>query len=44
VVAHEKYIGVRAGQYARMLIREYFNQYFVARQNTVQGKKAKQKG
>jgi cell division protein FtsI/penicillin-binding protein 2 len=42
VVAHEKYIGVRAGQYARMLIREYFNQYFIARENNARGKKVKQ--
>jgi len=28
VVAHEEYIGVRAGQYARMAIREYFENHF----------------
>lgn len=32
VVAHEKFIGVRAGQYARMLIRDYFNRYFAQKQ------------
>ena len=28
VVAHEEYIGVRAGQYARMAIKHYFQNYF----------------
>ena len=28
VVAHEEYIGIRAGQYARMVIRKYFLDYF----------------
>jgi len=28
VVAHEKYIGIRAGRYARMAIRYYFRNYF----------------
>ncbi len=28
VVAHEKYIGKRAGYYARIAIKEYFNNYF----------------
>jgi len=28
VVAHEKYIGIRAGRYARMAIRHYFRDYF----------------
>jgi cell division protein FtsI/penicillin-binding protein 2 len=28
VVAHEKYIGTRAGQYARIAIKRYFRNYF----------------
>jgi len=28
VVAHEKYIGVRAAEYARMAIKQYFKEYF----------------
>ena len=28
VVAHEKYIGIRAGRYARMAIRHHFRDYF----------------
>jgi len=28
VVAHEEYIGIRAGQYARMVIRKHFLDYF----------------
>lgn len=28
VVAHEKYIGTRSGEYARMAIRQYFRDYF----------------
>jgi len=28
VVAHEEYIGIRAGQYARMVIKKYFQNYF----------------
>jgi hypothetical protein len=28
VVAHEKYIGVRAGQYARLVIERFFGDYF----------------
>ncbi|MCG6911895.1 MAG: PbpA [Deltaproteobacteria bacterium] len=28
VVAHEEYIGIRAGQYARMAIKKYFQNYF----------------
>jgi cell division protein FtsI/penicillin-binding protein 2 len=31
VVAHEEYIGIRAGQYARMVIRKYFLDYFSKR-------------
>jgi cell division protein FtsI/penicillin-binding protein 2 len=33
VVAHEKYIGTRAGQYARMGIRHYFKNHY-SKQNT----------
>ena len=32
VVAHEKYIGTRAGEYARRLISDYFGQIFAGRQ------------
>ena len=28
IVAHEKYIGIRASQYARMVITQYFQNYF----------------
>ena len=28
IVVHEKYIGIRASQYARMAIKEYFRDYF----------------
>ncbi|MBL7179857.1 MAG: PbpA [Desulfobacterales bacterium] len=28
VVAHEKYIGIRASEYARMAIKQYFSNYF----------------
>ena len=28
IVAHEKYIGIRASQYARMAIKQYFTDYF----------------
>ncbi len=28
VVGHERYIGTRASQYARIAIREYFGNYF----------------
>ena len=31
VVAHEEYIGIRAGQYARMVIRKHFLDYFSKR-------------
>ncbi len=31
VVAHEEYIGIRAGQYARMVIRKHFSDYFSKR-------------
>ncbi len=33
VVAHEKYIGVRASQYARMIFTQYFQNYFSTKQN-----------
>jgi len=32
VVAHEKYIGTRASQYARMAIKQYFSSYFANNQ------------
>lgn len=38
VVAHEKYIGTRSGYYARILMKEYFSNYFAAA-----GHKSKQK-
>jgi len=38
VVGHEKYIGVRAGEYAKMAMKHYFKNYFASI-----GKKAKQK-
>ena len=28
VVAHEEYIGIRAGEYARLAIRKHFQDYF----------------
>lgn len=28
IVTHEKYIGIRASQYARMAIKQYFRDYF----------------
>ena len=31
VVAHEEYIGVRAGDYARLAIRQYFQETFARR-------------
>ncbi|MEN8243952.1 MAG: penicillin-binding transpeptidase domain-containing protein [Thermodesulfobacteriota bacterium] len=31
VVAHEEYIGIRAGQYARMVMRKHFSDYFSKR-------------
>jgi cell division protein FtsI/penicillin-binding protein 2 len=37
VVAHEKYIGIRASQYARMAFRHYFGNYF-EEQATASGK------
>ncbi len=30
VVAHEKFIGTRSGQYARMLMKQYFTEYFAS--------------
>jgi penicillin-binding protein A len=36
VVAHEKYIGVRASQYARMIFTQYFQNYFSTKQNVTQ--------
>jgi hypothetical protein len=34
VVAHEEYIGIRAGQYARMAIEHHFKDYFSRQQQT----------
>jgi hypothetical protein len=31
-VAHEDYIGTRAGQYARMAIEHYFKDYFAKKE------------
>jgi hypothetical protein len=28
IVAHEKYIGIRASHYARMAMKQYFRNYF----------------
>ena len=39
VVAHEKYIGTRAGYYARILMKQYFSNYF-----SVAEHKSKHKG
>ncbi|MDX9786739.1 MAG: penicillin-binding transpeptidase domain-containing protein [Desulfobacterales bacterium] len=36
VVAHEDYIGTRANEYAKMVIKHYFNDYFSARRATPQ--------
>jgi cell division protein FtsI/penicillin-binding protein 2 len=33
VVAHEEYIGIRAGQYARMVIEHYFKEYFATKEH-----------
>ena len=32
MVAHEDYIGIRAGQYARMAIEHYFKDYFAKKE------------
>ncbi|BBO72010.1 hypothetical protein DSCA_59400 [Desulfosarcina alkanivorans] len=34
MVAHEEYIGTRAGQYARMAIEHYFKDYFAKKEKT----------
>ncbi|MFO7715944.1 penicillin-binding transpeptidase domain-containing protein [Desulfosarcina sp.] len=34
MVAHEDYIGIRAGQYARMVIEQYFKDYFAKKEQT----------
>lgn len=39
MVAHEKYIGVRAGQYARMTIERYFKNYFAKHRPASKNKK-----
>jgi len=33
IVAHEKYIGTRASQYARMAMKQYFGNYFANKKN-----------
>ena len=33
LVAHEKFIGIRAGQYARMIMKEYFKHYFADKES-----------
>jgi len=33
-VAHEEYIGIRAGRYARMAIEHYFKDYFARQAGT----------
>jgi penicillin-binding protein A len=38
VVAHEKYIGTRAGYYARILMKEYFSNYFATAGNKLKQK------
>lgn len=35
VVAHEKYIGTRASQYARMAMKQYFRKYFANKQTNL---------
>jgi cell division protein FtsI/penicillin-binding protein 2 len=32
MVGHEEYIGIRAGQYARMVIEHYFKDYFTKKE------------
>jgi len=34
VVAHEKYIGIRASQYGRMIIKRHFKDYFTKKSQT----------
>ena len=34
MVAHEDYIGIRAGKYARMAIEYYFKDYFTRKAQT----------
>ena len=33
IVAHEKYIGLRAGYYARIAMKSYFDRYFSQENN-----------
>ena len=36
MVAHEEYIGRRAGEYARLAIEHYFKDYFAKKENVGQ--------
>lgn len=36
IVAHEKYIGTRASHYARIAIKQYFRNYFAAKNNNLE--------
>jgi peptidoglycan glycosyltransferase len=38
VVAHEKYIGTRSGYYARILMKEYFSNYFTSAEHKLKQK------
>lgn len=38
VVAHEKYIGTRSGYYARILMKQYFSNYFTSIENKTKQK------
>jgi membrane carboxypeptidase/penicillin-binding protein len=33
IVAHEDHIGIKSGQYARMIIKQYFQNYFANKEN-----------
>ncbi len=44
LVAHEKFIGTRAAQYARMIMKEYFTNYFAHRQSASEKDAASFKG
>jgi membrane carboxypeptidase/penicillin-binding protein len=38
VVAHEKYIGTRSGYYARILMKQYFSQFFASPEHKLKQK------
>jgi penicillin-binding protein A len=38
VVAHEKYIGTRSGYYARILMKQYFLNYFASAEHKLKQK------